>query len=306
MAIPDYQSLMFPVLQIISDGKDHTISEASEAAAEALKLSEEERTELLPSGKQRKLVNRVSWAKIYMAKAGLIETVTRGKFKITKRGLDLIQSGVTKIDLNVLGQFPGFVDFLKGNSAAKADSSAEGVSNAERVKQTPQELLDISYKALRDQTAADLLDKLSKVSWQFFEKFVVDVLVAMGYGGSRKDAGTAFRKSGDDGIDGLIKQDPLGLDAVYVQAKKWKDNVGRPHVQAFAGSMEGHRARKGVFITTSQFSSEAHEYVTRIEKKIILIDGHKLADLSIEFGVGVAAEQTYKVTKVDSDYFEEE
>lgn len=305
MAVPDYQSLMLPVLQIAGDKQDHTIPEVSETVADNLCLTSDERSELLPSGKQRKLINRVSWAKIYMARAGLIESVARGKFKITQRGLELLEGHPTRIDLNTLGRFPEFLDFLKGVPTTKNQPNKAVVAQ-QPLEQTPQELLESSYQALHEQIAADLLERIAKSTPHFFEKLVVDLLVAMGYGGSRVDAGQAIGKSGDDGIDGIIKEDRLGLDAVYVQAKRWKGTVGRPDVQSFAGSLEGHRARKGVFITTSQFSAEAREYVNRIEKKIILIDGEQLANLCLEFGIGVEPVTTYRVQRIDSDYFEEE
>jgi restriction system protein len=236
-----------------------------------------------------------------MSKAGLLETVSRGKFRITQRGISLLKTKPQKIDVNLLNQYPEFVEFRTG-----ANTEAAAGPDLNIVQQTPQELLESSYQTLHRQIAGDLLEKISKASPHFFEKLVVDLLVAMGYGGSRRDAGQAIGKSGDDGIDGIIKEDRLGLDAVYVQAKRWKATVGRPDVQSFAGSLDGHRARKGVFITTSQFSGDAKEYVTRIEKKIILIDGEQLANLSIEFGIGVEPITTYKVQRIDADYFEEE
>lgn len=306
MPVPDYQTLMLPVLEVTKDGHEHTIQEVSEAVANALALTDEERSEMLPSNKQRKLVNRVSWAKIYMARAGLIDSVSRGKFKIAQRGKELLESHPSKIDLNTLGHYPEFMDFLKGTSASKGLSNKPTNGTQEPVLQTPQELLESSYQALHEQIAADLLERISKSTPGFFERLVIDLLVAMGYGGSKADAARAIGKPGDDGIDGIIKEDRLGLDAVYIQAKRWKGTVGRPDVQSFAGSLEGQRARKGIFITTSQFSSDAKEYVKRIEKKIILIDGEELANLSLEFGIGVEPVSTYKIQKIDSDYFEEE
>jgi restriction system protein len=261
---------------------------------------------MLPSGKQRKLVNRIAWAKTYMAKAGLIESVSRGKFKITDRGTTLLKTNPTKIDVALLNQYPEFLEFRERSKPTKTDSANGSEPEVTTAEQTPQELLESSYQALHAQIAEDLLERITKVSPQFFEKLVVDLLVSMGYGGSRKDAGQAIGKSGDDGIDGIIKEDRLGLESVYVQAKRWKGTVGRPDVQSFAGSLEGHRARKGVFITTSQFSADAKAYVNRIEKKIILIDGEQLANLSLEFGIGVEPVTTYKIQRIDSDYFEEE
>jgi restriction system protein len=306
MPIPDYQTLMLPLLRLTGDGKDHTLAQAAEVIGQEFNLTDAERNEMLPSGGQLKLFSRIGWSRTYMAKAGLLETVSRGKFKITARGVVLLKKQPAKIDVNLLNQYPEFVEFRTGSSLIKANSTSVNESDLTVTQQTPQELLESSYQTLHRQTAEDLLDKISKSSARFFEKLVVDLLVAMGYGGSRKDAGQAIGKSGDDGIDGIIKEDRLGLDAVYVQAKKWKATVGRPEIQSFAGSLEGQRARKGVFITTSQFSGDAKEYVNRIEKKIILIGGEQLANLCIEFGIGVEPVITYKVQRIDADYFEEE
>jgi restriction system protein len=308
MAIPDYQTLMLPLLLLTGDGKEHTLAQAADAIAQQFGLSETERNEMLPSGGQLKIFSRVGWSRTYMAKAGLLETVSRGKFRITARGLSLLKTKPQKIDVNLLNQYQEFVEFRTGQPLIKSVSTNLNESDLTVAQQTPQELLESSYQALHRQTAEDLLDKISKSSPRFFEKLVVDLLVAMGYGGSRKDAGQAIGKSGDDGIDGIIKEDRLGLDAVYVQAKRLKatTSVGRPDVQSFAGSLEGQRARKGVFLTTSRFSGEAKEYVNRIEKKIILIDGEQLANLCIEFGIGVESVTAYKVHRIDVDYFEEE
>ncbi len=259
---------------------------------------------MLQSG-QRTLFNRIGWSKTYMTKAGLLETAGRGKFRITPRGVTALQAKPGKINVEFLNRYPEFAAFRTAGNAAPALVSNTGVIAATN-QQTPQEVLEISYQTLHRQVAEELLERISGSSPRFFEKLVVDLLVAMGYGGSRKDAGQAIGKSGDDGIDGIIKEDRLGLDAVYVHAKRWKTTVGRPDVQSFAGSLEGHRARKGVFITTSQFSSEAKDYVNRIEKKIILIDGEQLANLSIEFGIGVAPVISYKIQRIDLDYFEED
>lgn len=306
MSVPDYQTIMLPLLRLTADGQEHTLVQAAEALADEFKLTEAEKKEMLSGSGQLKIYNRVGWSRTYMAKAGLLEAAGRGKFKITSRGLDLLKTHPTRIDANLLNQYPEFVEFRTGTATSMANSVGAVEKDAVSAQQTPQELLESSYLTLHRQVADDLLDKISKSSPRFFEKLVVDLLVAMGYGGSRKDAGQAIGKTGDDGIDGIIKEDRLGLDAVYVQAKRWKATVGRPEVQTFAGSLEGHRARKGVFITTSQFSGEAREYVTRIEKKIILIDGDQLANLSIEFGIGVEPVSTYMVHRIDADYFEEE
>ena len=306
MPIPDYQTLMLPLLRLTGDGKEHTLAQSVEPIAEEFSLTDAERSEMLPSGGQFKIFNRLGWSKTYMVKAGLLESVSRGKFKITSRGIALLKTNPPRIDVHLLSQYPEFVEFRTGTAPTQTDRENGDETGLTAAQQTPQELLESSYQTLHQQIGGDLLEKISKSSPNFFEKLVVDLLVAMGYGGSRKDAGQAIGRSGDDGIDGIIKEDRLGLDAVYVQAKRWKATVGRPEVQTFAGSLEGHRARKGVFITTSQFSGEAKEYVTRIEKKIILIDGQQLANLSIEFGIGVQPVSTYKVHRIDADYFEEE
>lgn len=306
MPIPDYQTLMLPLLRLTGDGNEHTLAESFELLSQEFDLTEPERNEMLPSGGQLKMFNRIGWAKTYMAKAGLVESVSRGKFKITERGRALLKKTPQKIDVNLLNQFPEFKEFRTRPPAAEASASVPEESILSVAQQTPQELLESSYQTLHRQTAEDVLDRISKSSPRFFERLVVDLLVAMGYGGSRKDAGQAIGRSGDDGIDGIIKEDRLGLDAVYIQAKRWKGTVGRPDVQSFAGSLEGHRARKGVFITTSLFSGDAKEYVTRIEKKIILIDGEQLSNLCIEFGIGVEPLITYKIHRIDADYFDDE
>jgi restriction system protein len=306
MPIPDYQTIMLPLLRFVADGNEHTTAQAAELVAQQFTLTDAERAELLPSGGALKLFSRVGWARTYMAKAGLLEAVGRGRFKITSRGTDLLKTRPSKIDVTVLNRYPEFVEFRERSKPNRSDSTNGSEPEITVAQQTPQEQLESSYQNLHAQVAEDLLDRIMKASPQFFEKLVVDLLVAMGYGGSRKDAGKAIGRSGDDGIDGIIKEDRLGLDAVYVQAKRWKSTVGRPDVQSFAGSLEGHRARKGVFITTSQFSAEANEYVTRIEKKIILIDGEQLASLCIEFGIGVEPITSYVIHKINADFFEEE
>jgi restriction system protein len=306
MPIPDYQTVMLPLLRITADVAEHTLADTAEKVAEHFKLSEAERTEMLPSGTQLKLFSRVGWARTYLTKAGLLEKVSRGKFKITDRGVALLKSSPEKIDLGVLNRYPEFLEFIAKARANKPDAIEEVEREPTSTQQPPLEMLENSYQALHNQLAEELSEKILKASPRFFEKLVVDLLVKMGYGGSRSDAGQAIGRSGDDGIDGIIKEDRLGLESVYVQAKRWKGTVGRPDVQSFAGSLEGHRARKGVFITTSQFSAEAKDYVKRIEKRIILIEGQQLADLSIEFGIGVEPLNTYKIQRIDTDYFEEE
>ena len=303
MAVPDFQSFMLPLLKAVSDGKEYNLSEVVDKLAEQFQLSNEDKKELLPSGRKTRVDDRAGWAQTYLRKAGLLERTGRGKFRVTERGLDVLKSNPDKINIKFLRQYPEFVEFQNlSRQSAKPDAEAEN----EILDETPEETLESGYQNLRRNLAQELLDRVKKCSPRFFESLVVDLLVAMGYGGSRKDAGQAVGQSGDDGVDGIIKEDRLGLDVVYIQAKRWEGTVGRPVVQAFAGSLDGQRARKGVLITTSQFSQDAKDYVSRIEKKIVLIDGEQLAQLMIDHGIGVAEVATYTVKKIDLDYFGEE
>ncbi len=328
MPVPDYQSLMRPLLELASDGQEHTLREAIETLAQRLNLTEEDRRELIPSGQEAKFDNRVGWARTYLGKAGLLESTGRAKFRISERGLEVARNKSINVNTKFLYQFPEFVTFKDKHLNRQTDSNggahqpilesitqgsngtqsslAQELLVVEELRQTPQETLESSYQLLRRNLAQELLARVKVSSPRFFERLVVDLLVSMGYGGSRKDAGQAVGQSGDGGIDGIIKEDRLGLDAVYVQAKRWEGTVGRPIVQAFSGSLDGQRARKGVLITTSQFSKEARDYVRSIEKRIVLIDGEELAQYMIDFGVGVAEEATYVIKKIDGDYFGDE
>jgi restriction system protein len=313
MNIPDYQSLMLPLLEAIADGREHLVGDVRESIATKLGLGVAEREALLPSGKQPIFDNRLGWAKTYLAKAGLVSSVRRGVYQISDRGRSVVASKPARIDASYLAKFPEFEEFHR-----KADNESDDAGPPPKVEasslevaagvpaSTPQESLDAAYHQLRRAVETELLAAVRAASFRFFERLVVELLVKMGYGGSLKDAGKAIGRSGDDGLDGIIKEDHLGLDAIYIQAKRWGKTVGRPEVQAFAGSLEGVRGRKGVFITTSTFSSEAREYVSRIEKKIVLVDGQQLASLMTDFGIGVAPVSTYEVKRVDGDYFSEE
>ena len=304
MTVPDFQSLMLPLLQLTADGQEHTLSEAIEVLDRQFKLSEADRKELLPSGKQSKFVNRVGWAATYLRKTKLLEGTGRGRFRITDRGREELRSGVQRIDLAYLAKYDEFAEFRR---RPQQDEHADnGEVAVQTITQTPREVLEASYQLLRRELAQELLERIKQKPPIFFERLVVDLLVAMGYGGSRKEAGERVGRSGDGGIDGIIKEDRLGLDYVYIQAKRWDRTVGRPEVQGFAGSLDEQKARKGVMITTSQFSQDAHRFVDRIEKKIVLIDGERLTQLMIDYNVGVAEEVAYTVKKVDGDYFEEE
>jgi restriction system protein len=306
MAIPRYHAFMLPLLRIAGDGQEHRIDECLEGLTNELRLANEDVREMLPSGKQTVLENRVGWAKTYLKKARLLESPARGKFKITDRGREVLRAKPDHIDHRFLEQFPEFVEFRATHrSPALGNSDATQDLNPEEAL-TPEEALDTTYQLLRRSLAQDLLERVKTSSPRFFEKLVVDLLLAMGYGGSRKEAGHAIGRSGDGGLDGVIDEDRLGLDKVYVQAKRWEGTVGRPDVQKFAGSLEGAGATKGVLITTSDFSREARDYTERIQKRIVLVDGQKLTELMIDFDVGVATVSNYKIRKIDSDYFEGE
>jgi restriction system protein len=303
MPIPDFQSLMLPILEFYGDKLEHGSQNVLGNLKIKLKLTDEEINELLPSGKQYRFNNRVGWAIIYLMKSGLLNRPSRGKYIITSRGLDVLKEKPEKINMKYLEKFQEYVDFKD----FKSDKSEDKVLPSEYDKiSTPQELLESSYQELRRQLSHDLLERVKQSSPSFFEILVVDVLVKLGYGGSRIDAGQAIGRTGDDGIDGVIKEDKLGLDVVHIQAKRWQNPVGRPDIQAFVGSLEGQRSRKGVFITTSKFTADAQEYVKRIEKKIVLIDGEQLTQFMIDNGVGVAEESRYVVNRLDEDYFIEE
>ncbi|MGD1004655.1 MAG: restriction endonuclease [Methanoregulaceae archaeon] len=299
MAVPDFQTLMLPVLQYYGDKLEHTKQETINTLAVKLKLTKEEINDLLPSGNQYRYDNRVGWAITYLVKSGLLNRTSRGRYVITNRGLDVIKEKPEKINMKYLEKFPEYVEFKSFRREIEPKIDDSEIS-------TPQEQLESSYLELRTQLSHDLLNRVMKSSPTFFEKLVVKLLVELGYGGSRIDAGQAIGRSGDDGIDGIIKEDKLGLDVVNIQAKRWEKSVGRPEIQAFAGSLEGQRSKKGVFITTSKFTPDAHEYVKRIEKKIVLIDGEQLTQLMIDHGVGVTEESRYIINKMDEDFFSDE
>ena len=306
MPIPDFQSFFVPVLRATADDKEHGSPEIRETVAAELALTPEDLDQKLPSGTQTVFANRVAWSLVYLAKACALRRPRRGVFQITERGHQLLGQYPNRFTKQALNVYPEFVVFEKGQPAenGKAGEKAIPLQPADDSTHTPEEDLITAYQLLRSALANEVLEAVKRSTPRFFEELVVDLLVSMGYGGSVADAGKAVGRSGDDGIDGIIKEDKLGLDLVYIQAKRWKDSVGRPLVQAFAGSLEGVRARKGVFITTSTFTADATDYVQRIEKKIVLIDGTRLADLMIEHNVGVTVTQTFMLKRLDSDYFE--
>ncbi|MBT0160919.1 restriction endonuclease [Candidatus Bathyarchaeota archaeon A05DMB-2] len=307
MAVPDYQSLMLPLLQLAArKGTEISTSEAVEALATELGLTEDDLKEMLPSGIQPTFFNRVGWASTYMKKAGLLEATRRGFYQITDRGRDLLERQPKTINVKLLKQYPEFLEFQQLKGTRSGDKVAEPKGSSDISTATPSEALETAYENLRDELADELLARLKKISPAFFERVVVELLVKMGYGGSRVDAGKAIGRTGDGGIDGIIKEDKLGLDVVYIQAKRWDNNpVGRPDVMQFAGALQAQRANKGIFITTSRFTDDARNYVSQIGSKIVLIDGEQLTNLMIEHDVGVSTVSLYPVKKVDSDYFEE-
>lgn len=304
MAVPDYQSIMLPLLSYLSDNRVHALRDVVEGLATQFKLTEEERREMLPSGMQAAFDNRVGWARTYLKKAGLVASPKRAMMQITPRGLEILKQKPERIDVGYLRRFPEFVEF----QTTKRDIAPSTLVAEADNSRTPEEVLDGAYEQIRETIGQELLSKVRSLSWMDFERLVVQLLVRMGYGGSVKDAGRALTKGGDEGIDGTIKEDKLGLDIIYIQAKKWNtgNTVGRPEIQKFVGALAGQGAKKGIFITTSSFSKEAREYVPRNETKIVLLDGEELTQLMIDHDLGVTTQRTYAVKRIDSDFFGEE
>jgi len=302
--IPDYQSIMLPLLEIAGDKKEHTLQEVRDSLAKYFRLTEEERAELLSKSKQKRFNNKVGWARTYLKKAGLLDYTQKAHFKITDSGLKVLQEKPSKINRKYLKRFPEFLEFIKPSKKIvhTKDKDIELILE----KKTPEDLLEIGYEKFQEKLLSDLLEKITQCSPEFFEGLVVELLVGMGYGGSFEDAGKAIGKSGDEGIDGIIKEDRLGLDVIYVQAKRWASQVGRPDIQKFAGALLGKKAKRGIFITTSTFSEKAIEYARNVENKIILIDGEQLTKYMVENGIGVSEVASYKINKIDLDYFTEE
>lgn len=292
---------MLPLLRFAGDGDEYQLKGAIAALAERFSLSDEERNELLPSGLQPVFTNRIGWARTYLKKAGLLSSPRRGHFKITDRGRNILKEHPSAINQKYLERFPEFIQFKSIRREKTEEDRADTPELA--LGQTPHEALESAYERLRSELASEILSSIRGCDPTLFEKIVVELLVKMGYGGSRKDAGRAIGRSGDEGIDGIIKEDHLGLDNIYIQAKRWEATIGRPEIQKFAGALQGQRARKGIFITTSDFTKDALDFVSRIDSKIILLDGATLAKLMIDFGVGVNPVATYQVHKIDSDYF---
>lgn len=304
MAIPPYQDIFVPLLAICADDQVHSLSEVHDALALHFKLSEEEIDELLPSGKQSIFRNRVGWAKTYLVKAHVLESTGRALFRITPRGQELHAQNLEHINALVLNQYAEFKVFQGKSNSTETEKPETPL--IDKGIETPEEILAAAYQTMREQLATTLIESVMECSPTFFERLVLDLLLAMGYGGSRKEAAMAVGRSADGGIDGIINEDRLGLDAIYIQAKRWQSSVGSPVVRDFVGSLVGHSAHKGILITTAKFTSDAKQYAERVPQKVILIDGTKLAELMMDFNVGVTVQETYVHKKVDDGYFSEE
>lgn len=299
MAIPDYQTCMLPLLEFFKDGQEHSFREMVDHLAQYFCLTDEELKELLPSGQQGIFTNRVGWARSYLKQAGLLTATKRGFNRITVTGQEVLRKKPEKITVKFLDQFDAFQAF-RNRKRTKPKQQEEPCSESDT---TPAEALEAAYENLRQDLSRELLLQLKTIAPSLFEKVVIDLLLKMGYGGNRKDAGKAIGKTNDAGIDGIIKEDKLGLDIIYIQAKRWENTVSRPEIQKFAGALLGQSAKKGIFITTSDFSQSARDYVASIDTKIILIDGEQLVQYLIDNNVGVAAIALYEIKKIDSDYF---
>jgi len=305
MPIPNYQQLMLPLLKVLADKKEHKTKDVIEQLANEFNLTDEEKSELLDGG-QPVFNNRVGWARTYLKKACLIDNPKRGVLHITARGYDVVNQNPVEVNVNYLRQFPEFLEFVSPVASNPQETISEIVS--EKTQQTPEEVFDAAYREIRTTLASDLLNNILNLPPAFFEKLVVELLVKMGYGGSIKDAGKAIGKTNDEGIDGTIKEDKLGLDVIYIQAKRWQpaNVVGRPELHKFVGALAGQGAKKGVFITTSSFTKEALEYAPKNETKIVLIDGKALTQFMIDYNIGVTVQNTYELKRMDIEYFGED
>lgn len=302
--IPDFQTVMLPLPQILSDGKKHKLRDVTDAIADKFNLTPDERVELLPSGNQYIISSRVGWARTYLKKANLIDYVDRGVMRINKNGQQLLATDIDYINIKFLKTLPAFKSWTENYRNRDTDNNTDdNVDNDTNV--SPQEQLEYAYQKLNNELAAEVLDKVKNCTPAFFEKLVVQLLIAMGYGGSKKEAGSVLGKSGDGGIDGIIKEDKLGLDTIYIQAKRYNNMVPIAHIRDFGGSLLGKQARKGVFISTGSYPATAREYVRNIDRKIALIDGAHLAKLMIEHNIGVTPVEKYETKELNTDYFED-
>ncbi len=301
MGMPSFQQLMLPALQMLGQRHEEiSVAGLEEEVVKALRISSEERARVLPSGNQTVLSNRLNWARSYLSKAGLIELPRRGYCRATDRGRELLAEGVGEIDVGVLERYPEFI-------AWRTQQKAEQQIEPAQTRESPEEVIATSYEMLNSELAREIVERVHSFSPAFFERLIIDLLVRMGYGGGRLEMGRALGRVGDGGVDGVIKEDALGLDVVYVQAKRLDPDKGVPvrEVRDFVGGLEGYRATKGVFVTTSYFPSTAYDFITRVSKRVVLIDGPELANLMIRHRVGVRVKDTYEVKKLDEDYFVE-
>ena len=301
--IPDFQKLMLPFLTILKDGEEHTTVETNQKLATLFGVTDEEQNVFLPSGVAKTFPNRVAWAKSYLKMAGLLENTKRSSFKITEQGKKLLSENHIEINLRTLKTIPAYLE--RTGRTKDDDASIESEIDSSLIIETPEEILESNYLKIRRNLSQELLIKIKSCTPAFFENLVVELLVKMGYGGSIKDAGKSIGKSGDEGIDGIIKEDKLGLDVIYIQAKRWEGSVGRPEIQKFIGALAGQGAKKGVFITTSRYTPDAREYHPKNDTKIVLIDGEQLAELMIDFNLAVSISTTFEIKKLDNDYFGE-
>ncbi|MDX1959518.1 MAG: restriction endonuclease [Leptospiraceae bacterium] len=305
MAVPDFQSIMLPLLKFLKDKKEHTNKEIIEHISNHFNLSSADRDERLPSSSSVYLIsNRVGWAETHMKMAGLIESPRRAIYRITNEGIETLQKNLSQINLAYLKNFKKYQEKRDSWNSSYKDNTQE--ENKEISNYTPDEMVELGYKKIRQELSLELLQIVKDSSPKFFENLVVDLLLKMGYGGSIKDSGSVIGKSNDEGIDGLIKEDKLGLDVIYIQAKKWEASIGRPEIQKFVGALQGQRAKKGIFITTSSFNENAYNYVSNIDIKVVLINGEELTNLMIDYNIGVSVKNLFEIKKIDSDYFAEE
>jgi len=300
--IPDFQTIMLPLLEFFADGKEHSKGEAVEYIVDRFSLSENEKNLIYPVSKAKVVYSKVHFAETYLKNAGLITSIGRGLFKITNRGLTVLKDKPTKIDVSFLEQYPEFVEFKNRRRDSKIKQEIEKTTETEL---SPIELLEKGHAKIKDDLVRDLLEQIKNRPPEFFEKLVVELLLKMGYGGSRDDAGKAIGKTADGGIDGVIREDKLGLDVIYIQAKRWDNPVGSPHIHQFIGSLANKNANKGVFITTSTFTEAAKNSIQG-PYRIILIDGETLAQLMIDYNIGVFTKATYEIKEIDTDYFSED
>ena len=306
MITPDFQSFFYPILKLASDQKEHSLNEVRDYLTEYFQLTDEVKSERVPSGAQTKFDNRIYWTKSYFGKAKLIENTKRAHFRITERGLKFLNKFNSNFTVKDLKTIDEFKEFNEGTNREDKTTTTTVTLKLKEETLTPLEQLEETFQFIHNELASELLEKIRINSWQFFEDLVIDLMIKMGYGGSKRKAGKSIQRTNDEGIDGIINEDKLGLDVIYLQAKMWQTEttISRPEVQKFVGALHGKRAKKGVFITTSSFTKGAIEYVKTIDPKVILIDGQTLTNLMIEHNVGTTVIESYQIKKIDLDYFE--